>query len=234
MAREAEADKRKTGSTSTHPPVGGNPLQGFIYDIQGAKANITSPKINTIHPEGSIPIFVQSGASRPVQIPISQDNYVDLSQKYEEDDHMGIVQESKPASHPAAIIRETMVDDKYKILEERLKVVKGFNVFEVDALGMCLVPDVVIPPKFKTYEFKKYKGVCFPKNHLRMFVKKMATYTPNEKLMIHSFQDNLSRASLNWYMQLERTHIKTWEDLDNTFLRHYKYNLDMNPNRMQL
>lgn len=35
-------------------------------------------------------------------------------------------------------------------------------------------------------------------------------------------------------MQLQITHVKTWEDLANAFLRQYKYNLDMAPNRMQL
>lgn len=120
--REVEADKRNTISISTPPPVDGNPLQGFISDIQGAEANITSPKINSLHPKGSIPIFVQSGASRPVQILVSHDNYVDLSQQYEDKDHMGMVQESKPDTHLTAIIGEPRVNEKYKIMEKRLKV----------------------------------------------------------------------------------------------------------------
>lgn len=112
------------------------------------KSNIMSPKINALHPEGFIPIFVLSGASRPVQISVPQDNYVGLSQHYEDEDHMGMVQESKPSAHPTSINGELRVDDKYKILEERLKVIEGFNVFGVDAMKMCLVSDVVIPPKF--------------------------------------------------------------------------------------
>lgn len=68
-----------------------------------------------------------------------------------------------------------------------LRVVKGFNVFGVDVLDMCLVLDVVIRPKFKVLDFEKYK----------------------ENLMIHYFQDSLSGASLDWYMHLERTHIRT-------------------------
>ncbi|MCI55253.1 gag-pol polyprotein, partial [Trifolium medium] len=52
--------------------------------------------------------------------------------------------------------------------------------------------------------------------------------------MIHVFQDNLSGASLDWYMQLERTQIQTWKDLADAFLKQYKYNLDIAPNRMQL
>lgn len=84
---------------------------------------------------------------------------MDLSQQYQDEDHRGMVQESKLVAHHIAIIGETRVDDNYKILEEIFKVVEGFNVFGVGAMGMCLVRDAVIPPKFKTPEFEKYKGV---------------------------------------------------------------------------
>ena len=62
----------------------------------------------------------------------------------------------------------------------------------------------------------------------------MAAYACDEKWMTHCFQDSLNGTSLEWYMQLERAHIRTWEDLANVFLKRYKYNLDMTPNRMQL
>lgn len=108
-----------------------------------------------------------------------------------------MVQENKPPSHLVTTIREPRVDNKYKALEERLNAIEGLNVFGVDALKMCLVPDVVIHPKFKTPKFEKYKGVSFPRNHLSMFVRKMVAYAENEKLMIHYFQDSLSGASLD-------------------------------------
>lgn len=62
----------------------------------------------------------------------------------------------------------------------------------------------------------------------------MVAYANDEKLMMHNFQDNISGTSLDWYMQMERIHIKTWEDLDNSFLKKYKYNWNMDPNCMQL
>lgn len=70
MAREVEADKRKSASTYNPPLVDGNPLQGFISDIQRGETNITSQKNSTFHPEWSIPIFFQNGASHPIQIPV--------------------------------------------------------------------------------------------------------------------------------------------------------------------
>ncbi|XP_045802534.1 uncharacterized protein LOC123896156 [Trifolium pratense] len=122
----------------------------------------------------------------------------------------------------------------YRAFEERLKAVEGFSAYGVDAMDMCLVLDVVIPPKFKVPDFEKYKGVHCPRNHLKMFCRKMAAHATDEKLMIHVFQDSLSGASLDWYMQLERTQIQTWKGLADAFLKQYKYNLDMAPNRLQL
>lgn len=107
MAREAEAERRKVTFVSIPAPVDGNPLQGFTSDIQGGEA-----KNGTLHPEGSIPTIVHNGAFRLIQISVPHDNYVDLSQQYEDEDHRGMVQESKPAAHPASTIGETSTKDK--------------------------------------------------------------------------------------------------------------------------
>jgi hypothetical protein len=85
----------------------------------------------------------------------------------------------------------------YRSLEERLKVVEGFSAYGFDVMDMCLVPDVVVPPKFKAPDFEKYKGNQCLRNHLKMFCRKMAAYTANEKLMIQVFQDSMSGASMD-------------------------------------
>ena len=108
------------------------------------------------------------------------------------------------------------------------------DTFGLDAADMCLVPGVKIPPKFKVPNFEKYQGITYLKTHIRAFYRKMAAYSDDEKLLMHFFQDNLSGASLEWYMQLERTHIWTWRELAEAFLKHYQYNSDMAPNRTQL
>ncbi|MCI74209.1 hypothetical protein A2U01_0095473, partial [Trifolium medium] len=53
----------------------------------------------------------------------------------------------------------------YRALEERLKAVECFSAYRVDAMDMCLVPGMVIPPKFKVSDFEKYKGIHCPRNH---------------------------------------------------------------------
>jgi len=68
------------------------------------------------------------------------------------------------------LINADKTKDKLEILEERLRVIEGASAHEFgDAVGLCLVPDVVIPPKFKVPEFEKYKGATCPKSHLTMY-----------------------------------------------------------------
>ena len=60
--------------------------------------------------------------------------------------------------------------EKLDLLKERLRVVERFGDYPfADMIELCLVPDVVIPPKFKVPGFDKYKGTTCPKNHLKMY-----------------------------------------------------------------
>ncbi|XP_058733755.1 uncharacterized protein LOC131605416, partial [Vicia villosa] len=99
---------------------------------------------------------------------------------------------------------------------------------------LCLVPSVQIPAKFKVPDFEKYKGSSCPQSHLVMYARKMSTYADNHQLLIHYFQDSLTGAALKWYTGLDSTNIRTFNDLGEAFVRQYKYNSDMAPDRDQL
>jgi len=75
-----------------------------------------------------------------------------------------------------------------EFLEERIRAIEGGGSFGFgDVIGLCLVSDLVIPPKFKLPEFKKYKEASCPWNHLTMYCRKMAAYAGDEKLLIQFF-----------------------------------------------
>jgi len=121
------------------------------------------------------------------------------------------------------------------VLEERLCAIKGERYLCLgDALELCLIPDVIIPSKFKVPKFDKYKGTTCPKNHLIMYYRKMASYIHDEKLLIHFFQDSLIKAASSWYTYLERSRICSWKDLVDAFLKQYKYNIDVTSDQMHL
>jgi hypothetical protein len=62
----------------------------------------------------------------------------------------------------------------------------------------------------------------------------MSTQTDNDKLLIHCFQDSLTGAALRWYMDLDRTSIRSFNDLANAFIQQYNYNSYMAPDLDEL
>ena len=140
------------------------------------------------------------------------------------------VPQGNPMPNPNVVIPTTVVDDHedvidlgdshgalmndaaetvkmYHALEERLKAMECSKTSGFNAATMCLVPGIVIPPKFKVPDFDKYKGTTCPETHLRSYCRKMTAHADNEPLLMHFFQDSLTGAPLEWYMQLERVHV---------------------------
>ena len=118
------------------------------------------------------------------------------------------------------------------LLDKKLKEIEGAE--SVDLRELCLVPDVVIPLKFKIPAFEKYDGTKCPKNHLATYCRKMVGHAHNEDLLIHVFYDSLTGAATRWYMKLKKDQIRTWRDLVRAFLERYKYMLKIALDRLTL
>ena len=130
---------------------------------------------------------------------------------------------------------KTSSSGKFENLEERLIVVEGTNVFgNIDATQLCMVQNVVLPTMFKAPEFEKYDGSSCPKSHIIMYCSKMVMYVHDDKLLIHCFQDSLTGPTSQWYMQLDGSHISTWRNLVDSFLKQYKHNIDMTLDHLDL
>ena len=71
--------------------------------------------------------------------------------------------------------------EKFNHIEERLRAIEGGGDYPfVDMEELCLVPNIIIPLKFKVPNFDKYKGTTCPKNHLKMYYRKMGAYAKDE------------------------------------------------------
>ncbi|RDX72969.1 hypothetical protein CR513_47479, partial [Mucuna pruriens] len=105
---------------------------------------------------------------------------------------------------------------------------EGGKQFGLEVVDLCVTLDVDLPADFK------YNGNSFPRVYLAMYCKKMATYIYENKILVHYFQDSLTRATLSWYISLKRGRVKTWRDLAEAFLKQYKYNEDMALDRSRL
>ena len=121
------------------------------------------------------------------------------------------------------------------LLDKKLKEIEGVNnLRSVDPRELCLVLDLVMPPKFKLPKFEKYDGTKCPENHLATYCNKMAGHAHNEDFLIHVFYDSLVGTAAQLYMKLRKDQIRTWRDLVRAFLERYKYMLEIAPDRMTL
>lgn len=196
------------------PPVAPGPTNGNPNSQNTTQTQIpTNSMVHSVNPNtspftfhiGANGIQVARGFASPQYVPVNQS-----------------------CENPQSI-------ERLEVLEERLRTIEGANSHGLrDASELCLVPNVVIPPKFKVPDFDKYIGTTCPKSHLTMYVRKMASHAQDDKLLIHFFQDSLTGAASNWYIHLERAHIRSFKDLADAFLKQYKYNIDMAPDRTQL
>ena len=122
------------------------------------------------------------------------------------------------------------MQQRCSLLDKKMKEIEGVNnLRSVDPRELSLVPDVVIPPKFKMSKFEKYDGTKCPENHLATYCNKMARHTRNEDLLIYVFYESLIGAAAQWYKKLKKDQIRTWRNLVRTFLEQYKYMLDTAP-----
>ena len=120
-------------------------------------------------------------------------------------------------------------------MDKKLKEIEGVDDLEsVDPRKLCLVLDVVIPPKVKMPKFEKYDRTKCLENHLATYCNKMAGHARNKDLLIYVFYESLTGAAAQWYTKLKKGQIRTWRDLARTFLERYKYMLETSPDRLTL
>ncbi|KAI5418965.1 hypothetical protein KIW84_043253 [Lathyrus oleraceus] len=114
----------------------------LIEDIDSVKGNVKEMKAEAAKleaNEGLIPPPAHIGMPRPTKIHIPHENHIDWNLQYEDEDPKPANSENKLVVHPTNIIGEPRTDHKYKIMEEMLRDVKGFNIFRVDVVGICLI-----------------------------------------------------------------------------------------------
>jgi len=143
--------------------------------------------------------------------------------------------EEGPIYHSDSVVgddRMGNLEEKFDAVQKELKTIRGKDVFGQSLNDLCLVPNVVMPYKFKIPSFEKYKGDTCPQNHLIMYARKMQAYKDNEPLLIHCFQDSLTGPASIWFLNLKK--VATFEELASAFVQQYKYNSYLAPNRREL
>ncbi|XP_050909656.1 uncharacterized protein LOC127123486 [Lathyrus oleraceus] len=210
---------------STLPPY------GLPYDFV--------PRAEVVHEMGqsvqqAVPLPVYTDARPVIHTVVPPAAYARHVPHYEDQNHMYQIVDSTVAGDEVRFEDFREVKENMQLLEKKFRDLEGDHVFGSAAKEMCLVSGLVIPAKFKTLDFDKYKGHTYPKSHLIMYYRKMAAHVEDDNLMIHCFQDSLSGAPSKWYLSLDQNRIRCFQDLSDAFIKHYKYNMDMAPDRRQL
>ncbi|KAA3473961.1 hypothetical protein EPI10_024296 [Gossypium australe] len=102
------------------------------------------------------------------------------------------------------------LEDRYRWLEEKFRAMENADYHcRIDAKDLSLVPDLVLPPKFKSPKFEKYNGTSCLEAHITM-------------------------SAAKWYNQFSLAKINSWKDLTQAFMKQYSHVTDMIPDRITL
>ena len=121
--------------------------------------------------------------------------------------------------------------ERLEILEKSLASIKKDGL-DLDSLS--LFPKARLPPKFHMPTMDKFNGTTCPKTHLKMYVGALNPHGLDNELLAQLFQQSLTGAALKWFMSLDLTKIKTWEDICNVFNKQYHYNIEVDVTRREL
>ncbi|XP_017629108.1 uncharacterized protein LOC108472099 [Gossypium arboreum] len=87
---------------------------------------------------------------------------------------------------------QKQLEKRCKLLEEKFWTMESADSYHgIDAKVLSLVPDLILPPKFKMPKFEKYNGTSCPEAYITMFCRRLTGYVNNNQLLIHCFQDSL-------------------------------------------
>lgn len=101
-----------------------------------------------------IATHVQTQNAGPFQIPATVEPRFTVHTPFAHEDPQYMFDTPRSEAGSAADELED-VKEKYQTLEKRLRAMEGNDVFGAAAMDMCLVPDLVLPKKFKTPDFEK-------------------------------------------------------------------------------
>jgi len=203
-------------------------LEGYLWSTPLSSGEVFRPDVSKVRAP-----FVQLTTPIPQSGPL----FPQAAMTYSSPLVHAIQRDLEPIYHSEGVVAYDRVEElknKFDRIQLELKALRGKELFGKNAYDLCLVPNVVIPPKFKVPNFEKYNGNTCPEIHLVMYVRKMSAYVGNDELLIHCFQDSLTGAALIWYIGLNKADIKTFKDLGEAFVQRYNYNLHLAPARKEL
>ena len=89
-----------------------------------------------------------------------------------------------------------------------------------------------LPAKFRMPEIERYTSIGCPRIHLRLYSMVMRAHGLDEAQMVFLF--SLSGATRRWFVSLDGSRRRTWDDLTQEFLRQFAFNTVIDVSRREL
>ena len=116
---------------------------------------------------------------------------------------------------PLAIAPTLTIDDtqaRMEKLEQRMRQLRTFEgLADWDDFDGTLTAG--LPAKFRMPEMERYSGVGCPRIHLKVYSTLMRAHGLDESQMIMLFPMSLSGITQKWYVSLDISRRRTWDDL---------------------
>ncbi|WMV32276.1 hypothetical protein MTR67_025661 [Solanum verrucosum] len=124
---------------------------------------------------------------------------------------------------------------KLKSLEDAMRGLRGFDSSQsVRYEELCTFPEVELPPGYKILKFEKFRGSGNHFFHLKIYCENLIGVGNNQGIRIKLFNQSLTGKALEWYSKQDVTKWRTWDDLVNAFVDHYKFHVEIAPDRISI
>jgi len=208
-----------------------------IFDLQDSSSHKKFEPPNTMEEEVEHP-----NTEEPMNTQVLLNTMVVSQIKLREDVNLMVQQvqslksnqeENKVDHNPSTMESEKKTKERTNKMEEMIKRAHKMEDL-MDYQSLSLFPNVRLHSKFKMPNLDKFNGIGCPKFHLKMYMRAMHPPGATEELLAQMFQNTLTGATLRWFLNLEDTRERSWEDICHEFHNQYKYNIKVDITRRDL
>ena len=213
----------QTNYFTTSQPVRSEPLTQnvpFLFTATSSKAQFIPTTHDATNTHQVPPVYTYTTAPPMTQIQgqcrADVDHYVEVENE-------------------ARSVNDEMINRKLKSLEDAMRSLRGLGSNQsVRYEELCAFPEVELPPGYKIPKFEKFDGSGNPFFHLKVYCEKLIGVGKNEGIRVKLFNQSLSGKALEWYSKQDTTKWRTWDDLANAFVDHYKFHVEIAPDRISI
>ena len=101
---------------------------------------------------------------------------------------------------------------------------QGMDDYLYNMGGVSSKTPIMLPPKFKISDAKKFDGTGDPKQHIRRYLSIAEMKGLDERQTLHAFPLSLTGGASRWYYSLDPSKTKVWNKLVELFIDQFIVN----------